>query len=88
MCFSERSSIITFFSGLGLSLFLFLKGNKYEKHIAFFTFVFIQMQLAEYFMWKDQKCGKTNHYATVYAHFILLFQPISILIGRIIFKNI
>ena len=87
MCYSERSSIITFFSGMGLTLYLFFKGNKYEKHLSIFAFVFIQMQLAEYLMWKDQKCNKTNHYATIYAHFILLFQPISILLGGLYLKT-
>ena len=87
MCYNERSSIITYFSGMALSLFLFLKGNKFQKHIAIFTFVFIQMQLAEYFMWKDQKCSKTNHYATIYAHFVLLFQPISLLLAGLYLKT-
>ena len=56
--------------------------------ITIFSLVFIQIQLAEYFMWLDQNCGKINHYATIYAHIILILEPISILFGALIYKTL
>jgi hypothetical protein len=49
-----------------------------------FAIIFISagiMQLLEYFMWKDQSCGKINHFATILALLLLMIQPIAILIG-------
>ena len=45
------------------------------------------MQLCEYFMWSDQKCGKTNHYATIFAQFLLVLQPLSIILGMYILNT-
>ena len=87
MCFSKTSSATSYLTGSLLSLVLYFYGDKYDKHIAAFSLVFIQMQLAEYFMWSDQDCGKTNHYASVFAHFVLLLQPISVILFGYIFNT-
>ena len=80
MCFNKNSSIVSYFTGSLLAIILFNYGDKFDKHIALFSLVFIQMQLAEYFMWKDQNCGNVNHYASIYGHIILLLQPISVIL--------
>ena len=54
MCFNKNSSIVSYFTASLLSVILFNYGDKIDKHIALFSLVFIQMQLVEYFMWKDQ----------------------------------
>ena len=81
MCYSAESSIKNYALGMLLSLGLYTLGNNYDKHFAFFIFVVIQMQLAEYFMWKDQKCGIMNTTATIIASIILVLQAFSVLFG-------
>ena len=88
MCFSAEASLISYVLGSIASLYLFIKGDKYDKHIALFSLTFIQMQLAEFFMWFDQECNKNiNHYATIFAEYILILQPLSIILGAILFKT-
>lgn len=80
MCFNKESSISTFISGSILSLLLYLEGDKYDKMIAIFCFVFGIMQLSEFFMWLDQDCGNINHYGSILGDIALNFQPLSILL--------
>lgn len=88
MCFSPEVSLITYILGTIASLYLLMKGDKYDKHIGLFTLTFIQIQLVEFFMWIDQDCNKNiNHYASIFAGYILNLQPLSIIIGAIIFKT-
>jgi hypothetical protein len=46
------------------------------------------MQLVEYFMWKDQSCGKINHFATMLALLLLMIQPIAVLLGAYYFGDL
>jgi len=88
MCFSAESSLTAYILGSIASLYLLIKGDKYDKHIGLYSLIFIQMQLAEFFMWIDQNCNKhLNHYASIFAQYILILQPISIIIGAILFKT-
>lgn len=87
MCYSAESSISNYTYVTIVSLFLYFYGDKYDKHISFFTFVVGQIQLAEYFMWKDQKCGMMNKLATLVARFLLFLQPLSIILGGYLFKT-
>ena len=88
MCFSPESSILAYTLGSIASLYLLINGDKYDKHIGLFSLIFIQIQLAEFFMWIDQDCKKNiNHYASIFAEYILYLQPLSIIIGAIIFKT-
>ena len=81
MCYNKESSITTYCTVIILSTILFFFGDRYDKYIAIFFFVAIQMQLAEYFMWTDQKCGIMNKYATILAYIILLLQPLTLLLA-------
>ena len=88
MCFSAEASITAYIFGSIASLYLLIKGDKYDKHIGLFSLTFIQMQLAEFLMWIDQDCNKyINHYATIFAEYILILQPLSIILGAILFKT-
>jgi len=74
--------------GITVSIVLYFTGDKYDKHIALFSFVFVHIQLAEFFMWYDEDCKKgINNIATYFALIILALQLISIVIGAIIFKT-
>tara|TARA_R110002072_G_scaffold25257_7_gene84740 strand:+ start:93 stop:719 length:627 start_codon:yes stop_codon:yes gene_type:complete len=88
MCFSAESSITAYILGSIASLYLLIKGDKYDKHIGLFSLTFVQIQLAEFLMWIDQDCNKNiNHYTTIFAEYILILQPISIILGAILFKT-
>ena len=87
MCYSAESSINTYFISLFFTLILFLIGSKFDKNVAIFCFVFVQMQLAEYFMWKDQDCGWLNNLGTRFGHFVLMLEPISIIVGALIYQT-
>ena len=88
MCWSAEASISAYILGSIASIYLFLIGDKYDKHIALFSFTFIQMQLAEFLMWIDQDCNKNiNHYTSIFAEYILILQPLSIILGAILFNT-
>ncbi len=77
MCYNAKSSITSYiYVGL-ITTILCLYGNKYDRHVALFFFVVIQMQLAEYLMHLDRKCGLLNKIGTLCAFLILFIQPIS-----------
>ena len=50
MCYNKEVSLTTYITGLLLSCVLYVYGNNLDKHIALVCAVFIQIQLAEYFM--------------------------------------
>ena len=78
MCFNEESSLSTFLGVLCCSIFLYKRNYKYDQTIAIIFFTVSLMQLAEFFMWKDLKCGKMNHYASKFAFIILCLEPVMI----------
>lgn len=87
MCFNKKSSIISYTLGSICSLILFYIGDKYDKCIAIFSLCFIQIQLAEFFMWSDQSCGKINHFASIFANIALPLQPLSIFLVILFYKT-
>jgi hypothetical protein len=70
-----------------LSIILYIYGDNYDKHISLFSAVVIQMQLAEYFIWTDQKCGIVNKLATIVVRIILSLQPLVIVLGGYLFNT-
>ena len=88
MCFTAEASLTAYILASIASLYLLIKGDKYDKHIGLFSLTFIQIQLAEFLMWIDQNCNKNiNHYATIFAEYILILQPLSIILGALLFKT-
>lgn len=88
MCFSAESSLSAYILGVIASLYLLIKGDKYDKHIGLFSLTFIQMQIAEFLIWIDLDCNKNlNHYASILTEYILILQPLSIILGAILFKT-
>ncbi len=79
MCYNKDVSLDSFIVGIGLSLILYHYGDKYDKHISVFFIVIALMQLAEYFMWIDQNCGKINHYASLFAELIIYLQIVVVI---------
>ena len=88
MCFSFESSITSYIIGVTASALLLQSNNNAKKHIALFCLTFVHMQLAEAFMWSDINCKTNlNHYGSILAHFNLILQPLSILIGAYYFNT-
>lgn len=87
MCYNKDISLAVYLTTCMISLILYLTGDKFDKHMALFSIVFIHMQLIEYFMWSDQKCGKMNHYATELGYYLLLLQPFLLLCIGILFQT-
>lgn len=87
MCYNSESSISTYVYVTFISLILYLYGDKYDKHISLIFFTAVQIQLAEFFMWKDQKCGIVNKLATLAARLLLYSQPLSVFLGSYLFDT-
>jgi len=87
MCYSAESSLTSFVIGAAASIYLLIAGDKYDKHIGLFLITVVIIQLVEFFMWKDQSCGRMNHYASKSVNFVLLSQVYSIIIGFYIFRT-
>ena len=87
MCFNKQISLITFAVLICSSIFIIWRNYKNDR---WFSIIFISagiMQLLEYFMWVDQKCGMINHWATVFAYITLLLQPLGIITGGYFLGN-
>ena len=87
MCYNKDASIYSYIGASIISIILFKKGDIFDKSVALYSLIFVQMQLAEYFMWLDQECKNTNHFATVYADITLMLQPVILILSLIIFNN-
>ena len=88
MCYSTKISLLTFAVMAISTIYLIYRNYPNDRWVAI---VFIStgiMQLLEYFMWKDQSCGKTNHLATMFALIVLLIQPIAVLLGAYYFGDL
>jgi hypothetical protein len=86
MCYDASSSIRSFGLVTILSALLMYFGDNFDRFFAVVVFAVVQMQLAEYFMWNDQSCGKINQFATFYAYLAILLQPLSVLLGGYYFN--
>ena len=81
MCYSKEVSIITYGIGTVTSIMLY-KRNNISLKINGILFLFVtQMQLIDYFIWKNNKCNKFNldvsHIGTILNH----FQPVILYIA-------
>ena len=88
MCHSKESSLNSYIIVSALSCILYILGDKYDKYIAIFYLALIQMQLPEYLMWSDQKCGSINKFATILSYITLIFVPLSLLLAGYYLKTI
>lgn len=87
MCYNSSSSIVNYGYVMLLSIILYIYGDNYDKHISLFSAAIIQIQLIEYFMWTDQKCGIVNKLATIIGRILLFLQPLVILLGAYLFNT-
>ena len=88
MCYNQTTSFLTFAIMAISTIYLIYRNYPNDRWVAI---VFISaglMQLLEYFMWKDQSCGRMNHLATIGALLLLFIQPIATLIGAYYFGDL
>lgn len=88
MCYSAESSITSFIIGSSCCTYLLLSKNKYYKHIGLFLLFVVFIQLLEYFMWIDQKCGWLNDIASRSVNLILGLQIYTIFLGGYMFNTL
>ena len=81
MCYNKTSSLTIFFFALACSIFLIVRNYPNDRWLATFFIIVSQMQIAEYLMWLDQKCGIINHIGTILGMLILILQPLSLIVG-------
>ena len=87
MCYSAKSSIIAFTVGELASIYLLLYGDKYDKNIGIFFMAVLGMQLLEFLMWTDQKCGLINHFASKSINLFLGLQIVALVLGAYLFNT-
>jgi len=56
MCYNMETSISVYIIGMISWTLLYITGIKYDKHLALLSLSFIQVLLAEFFMWYDEDC--------------------------------
>jgi hypothetical protein len=79
MCYDKETSLKTFALAVAVCTALWYRNYPGDRVIAVMWPAVMSMQLAEYFMWDDQKCGLKNKYATVASAIILALQPVFII---------
>ena len=87
MCWSLESSRNAYIIGTISSSILMIFGDKVDKNIGLFFLVVAQMQLIEYFIWKDQQCGEMNNIASKMILPELTTQALAMIFGAYLFKS-
>ena len=87
MCWSIESSRNAYIIGTIASITLLYYGDSVDKNIGLFFLVVAQMQLIEYFIWKDKSCGLMNHYASRMIVPVLALQTIAMISGGYFFES-
>jgi hypothetical protein len=76
MCYNAETSLATFVFAAVVCVILWYRNYPDDRMMAIIWLSIMAMQLAEYAMWKDQRCGNINRYATIIAMLILFLQPV------------
>ncbi|AGC01731.1 hypothetical protein H012_gp734 [Acanthamoeba polyphaga moumouvirus] len=87
MCWSKEISFVTFVLAMVGVIYLYRRNKPNDRWIALFAGTIAMIQLAEYFMWSDQTCGKINKYASMFALLVLAMEPLMNMIGGLLFSD-
>ncbi len=71
MCYNLKSSIVAYVLATTSVYFMYLRNFKFDKFIGPFVFAYSFVQLAEGFMWYDNKCGELNRIGGYIAYYSL-----------------
>jgi len=80
MCFSAKSSIISFSVGIIGSLLCILLGTAVDKIVGYFFAFVSSMQIIEYLLWTHQKCDNYNRFISMLGMVFNHLQPIVLAI--------
>lgn len=77
MCYSAKDSIIAYIIGCISNIYLFINSkNTDEKIISLFLLFVSQMQLFDFFFWKNKSCNEINKIVTKISIIFNHLQPI------------
>lgn len=85
MCFNAPTSMVAFLISLIFCIWLIYRGAMEKEHVDIFagiiTILIGSMQLIEFFLWRNQKCDKTNHVLSLLLFILLYLQPILVVVA-------
>jgi hypothetical protein len=84
MCYSENISITTYIVGL-IGCGILIKYNYYVEAVIYFWV--IQMQLVEYFIWRNQNCNIVNKNVTKIGLLVNNLEPVVLWLGIYLFSK-
>lgn len=90
MCYSEEVSLITFIIGVGFSILLTTRENKFHKLLGYFLGFVALMQLIEFLLWRHQICDTFHKSLSVLGMILNHAQPVilALVTAYIYGKNI
>jgi len=81
MCYSFRSSVVTFFIAMITVYFMYMRQTNIDKYVAPLIFIYGFMQFAEAMMWYDKKCGNINKLGTKIGYINLTLHLLAVGFG-------
>lgn len=89
MCWSKEVSLGSFLIAISGCLYLYNRNKPNDRWISLFGGTISFIQLAEYFIWKSntENCDNMNKYASMAILFILFMEPLSNMIGGLIYND-
>jgi len=81
MCYSFRSSVITFSIAITTVFLMYMRQTKIDLYIAPLILTYAFMQFAEAFMWYDTSCGKINKIGTYIGYINLTLHLLAVGLG-------
>lgn len=75
MCINAPVSLATWITSTSLCIYIIRRNNPNDVWVGCILVVASAMQLLEFMMWMDQRCGQLNHIATKLAFVLLWLQP-------------
>ena len=87
MCYNKEASLGVFVYATSVIAVLWYRNYPNDRFMSIVAFSIVAMQLIEYFMWIDQKCGMINHLATIAGGILLIAQPLIILCAARYYRN-
>jgi hypothetical protein len=75
MCFSAKSSIVSFFIGIIGSILCISLGSTSDKIVGYYLGFVALMQGIEYLLWRHQKCDNYNRFVSILGMILNHLQP-------------
>ena len=86
MCYSPKSSLLTFIAVFSVCIYLWIKDGNVNKSIAIILFFISLMQIVEFFIWLNIECSNANKFISLFIPILLYLQPV-IVIATVLYFN-